>query len=374
MQLVTPTEKPEWTVSGLCAARISRAVGAKAAKVCINPSLLNNGLYVRCRNCWQCRSRHVDDWAGRCIAESKTSKACNFVTLTYGTNEDGEKLHPRAVLLTYSDIQKYLKKLRKAGYPCRYFCVGEYGSLKGRAHWHLIIFWQDKVPPHTLNKRIHEQHWVHGFSQWEKVNYTNIRYCAKYMRKDAMPGRQAHFSMSKKPPIGAEYFRRLAEKYVDQGLAPQDLTYIHPEVIGTGKKPRKFTLFGKSADIYLQAYIDIWAEKRGGHFPQSDLIDDWMDKKYAYESDLVREKPWVQNYYPEYLPYTDVGQATYAPTLKSWYVQRDGRRLWWSYDDEGNRVWREKVQSQTDGTWRRLRAICLEREIARRQDDLEMAQ
>lgn len=326
--------------------------------MCINPMMLADGTLVRCRNCWQCRSRYADDWAGRCIAESKTAKACNFVTLTYGTDMYGERLHERAVVLTYSDVQKYIKRLRRNGYPCRYFAVGEYGSLKGRAHWHLILFWQDKVPPHKINRRMHEDHWPHGYSQWEDVSYANVRYCAKYMRKDSEPGKQAHFAMSKKPPLGAAYFARLAAQYVMQGLAPQDLTYTHGEVQGKGGKLKRFTLFGRSAELYMEAYVAEWKRVRGGHFPESELLDEYLNKKERFESDLIEEKPYLHNYYPSYLPATDDGAAKYSSMHKAWYVSRNGRRLWWSYTEEGDRAWQEKVKTQADGTWRRLRVLC----------------
>ena len=128
--------------------------------MCISPNTLSDGTQVACRNCWQCRADRINDWVGRCIAESKTAVASHAITLTYGrvhlsTENDayGDAEHPRAAVLTYSDVQKYFKLLRRHGYPLRYFAVGEYGSLKGRAHWHIIAFWQDKAPPHELNTR-----------------------------------------------------------------------------------------------------------------------------------------------------------------------------------------------------------------------------
>ena len=105
--------------------------------------MLDDGTIIGCRYCSQCIGRSVDDWTGRCIAESIFAVAPYFVGLTYGRDENGSEDHIRARLLTYSDVQKYMKRLRASGYCPRYFCVGEYGSTKGRAHWHLIIFWKD---------------------------------------------------------------------------------------------------------------------------------------------------------------------------------------------------------------------------------------
>lgn len=335
--------------------------------MCISPSMLANGQLVRCRNCWQCRAQAIDDWAGRCIAEGKTAKASHFVTLTYGRDKYGERVHERAVVLTYSDVQKYLRHLRKIGYPCRYFCVGEYGHLKGRAHWHLIIYWQDKVPPHRMNVRFDDPNWTHGVSYWEEVNYNSARYCVKYMKKDVASGRQAHFAMSKKPPIGAEYFKRLALQYVKQGLAPRDLFYSFPDVLGKDGKPKKFMLSGASAELYLKNYVEAWMKYRCGHLPSSELVEEFVDsgswsRSVSDVSTTIRmDRPTGKTYRPDYLPSTSCGPAKYSVALKAYYVDYEGKRLYWSYDDEGHRSWQEKVKVATDGAWRRVREACAKR-------------
>ncbi|TIS17093.1 MAG: hypothetical protein E5X07_34615, partial [Mesorhizobium sp.] len=163
--------------------------------MCANPRHLPDGIEVACHKCWQCRENRINDWVGRCIAESKTARATHSITLTYGRDDAGIEDHLRAALLTYSDVQKYLKRLRKDGYPCRYFVAGEYGSEKGRAHWHLIIFWQDRVPEHELNRRFLQKHWTHGWSHWELPSYASIRYVMKYISKDiGVAERQGHVS------------------------------------------------------------------------------------------------------------------------------------------------------------------------------------
>lgn len=336
--------------------------------MCISPNRLANGQLVRCRNCWQCRAQAIDDWAGRCIAEGKTAKASHFITLTYGRDKYGEQMHERAVVLTYSDVQKYLRHLRKIGYPCRYFCVGEYGHLKGRAHWHLIVYWLDKVPPHKMNVRYDDPHWPHGLSYWEAVTYNSARYCVKYMKKDAAAGKQAHFAMSKKPPIGAEYFRRVAMRYVEQGLAPRDLFYSFPDVLGKDGKPRKFMLSGASAELFLKTYVELWKENRGGHMPSSQLIEEYVDdgswSRSVSDMSLtlqMDEKPATKSYRPDYLPSTTCSPAKFSNALKAYYVDFEGRRLYWSYDDEGHRTWQEKVRVPADGAWKKVKEACATR-------------
>lgn len=191
--------------------------------MCVSPGILPNGQLIGCRKCWQCKERRIDDWVGRCIAESKTAKACHFVTLTYGeATEDGKdegtrvgaKDHERTAVLTYSDVQKFMKKVRFDGFKVKYFAVGEYGSLKGRAHWHLLMFWQERVPSLPLMRRIHSKWWADedgkplGFVRWEKLTNKSVRYAMKYLTKDMEEtARQGYFCHVEKTAPRKRVFR-----------------------------------------------------------------------------------------------------------------------------------------------------------------------
>lgn len=239
---------------------------------------------VGCRECWQCREQTINDWVGRNIAESKTAKATHSITLTYGRDEEGNEDHLRARLLTPSDPQGYFKRLRANGYPCRYFLVGEYGSQRGRAHWHIIVYWLDRVPPHTLDKRFHEKHWPHGLSHWEKPSFHAIRYVCKYIQKGRKRhGSEGYLSMSRFPPLGDAYFKRLAENYVNNRFAPQDLFYTFEGVTRSNKRKNsekiRFMMRGKTADNFLAHYVQKWREKwPNKHIPNSELVEEYLDK------------------------------------------------------------------------------------------------
>ncbi|TRL41905.1 hypothetical protein FNA46_03290 [Rhizobium straminoryzae] len=197
-------------------------------------------------------------------------------------------------MLTYSDVQNYFKRLRKARFPCSYFVVGEYGGTKGRSHWHALIFWHGPVPEHKLRTAKYMQpHWHHGFSFWDDVGPASVRYVCKYVQKDLDDAEaQGHLSMSKKPPLGARYFADRAQRYVDQGLAPQNLFYAHPEAVGKDGKPLKFMLRARSAELFLEEYIRRWrgypprgfqgppCPVRGWHYPSSELVEEFEDKGY----------------------------------------------------------------------------------------------
>lgn len=289
-----------------------------------------------CQECRQCRDQRVLDWVGRCIAESKVSAKAHAVTLTYGRDENGNEDHPRAKVLTYSDVQKWFKLLRRHGYPCRYFLSGEYGPSKGRTHWHFIVFWVDKVPnwsgfdqygnwsdnhlSHGAHKvRFNHQRlgkdgkpaivngepafwWPHGWTEVsEGASVDAIKYVCKYILKDVAADKQSQFMMSKNPPLGAGYFMQRAERYVAAGLAPQGgMGYLtHPlyndrlmmgmggykyswsEVTTKSKegvvKPVEFQLKGVSLELFLAHYVAAWELLRPGQLiPASILVEEFL--------------------------------------------------------------------------------------------------
>lgn len=255
--------------------------------MCRSPITLPNGQQVGCRECDRCISNRVKDWCGRCIAESRTATASFSVTLTYAPLPDGTNRHERTAVLTYSDVQQYLKRLRFHGYNVRFLVAGEFGTLKGRVHWHIILFFLGKVPPHKIWTKENEQRWWDDFwpwghQVWQHADMKSVRYVCKYITKD-ISGKttQSKFNMSKVPAIGAHYFRQLAAKYVADGLAPQGPFYRFPEAKKkTDGKPIEFYMRGTTKDDFVAAYVAEWYRVRPSqHIPSSKFVDEWMDKQ-----------------------------------------------------------------------------------------------
>lgn len=346
--------------------------------MCNAPVTLPTGEQTGCRECWQCKQRKVDDWVGRCIAQSKSSHRTFSMSLTYGRDENDNVDHIRVAVLTYSDVQKYMKRLRKSGYLPRYFAVGEYGSKKGRAHWHLIVFFDDNsslinerllhnaliesgekrgkplpvpnsaVPEHEISTRVRgdlrdvrfsDAHWPHGHAVWEELHDDHgqsasraVRYVCKYLTKDFDDPAMQMLGprMSKKPPIGDDYFRQRAANFVKQGLAPQDLFYSFSDVRSSDGAVKRFVLNGVSAYNFIKYYVeaktgvlmppmpkdagkaarlqyevDLWdwiklALSPRTKMPNSELVEEWLDglagplseaaKYREHVRDLVRAK------------------------------------------------------------------------------------
>lgn len=256
--------------------------------MCLNPRTIGGGQLVACRECWQCKEQRVADWVGRCIAESKTSAEAYLVTLTYGQDTAYAVTDVRAKQLDYSDVQGWLKRVRKVA-PCRFFAAGEYGSQKGRAHWHVILFFPE-VTPAELNIRLgvrylHETKssnmlWPHGFSYWDLADVRGIRYATKYVTKEGLEDRGL-YGMSTKPALGSAYFFERAKRYVEQGLSPQDFMYSFAEVKRNNGALYEFWLRGALCYQFLHSFAELWRSAYGDEgWPQSELMDDFVDERF----------------------------------------------------------------------------------------------
>jgi hypothetical protein len=254
--------------------------------MCTRPTILPDGTEVGCRICRQCQEQLVNDWAGRIIAEGKTTPYTYFVRLSYGADEKGDMYHMRAAVLTYSDVQKFIKRMRdwhKGSF--RYFVAGEYGGKRGRAHWHVIMYTDTPIKGVKFEDNFFtHKTWPAGFSYWEKFGNKCAFYAAKYVMKSTKDDLTvSRHNMSKYPPLGDVYFRQLAKKYVKSGLAPQDLNYTFPDVKRGGKR-RKFRLRDKSAENFLTYYVEAWREAHPQKdMPRSELVEEFLDKTASDE-------------------------------------------------------------------------------------------
>lgn len=341
--------------------------------MCVNPVLLNNGQEVACHKCWQCIRRKIDDWTGRCVAESQTAVATRSVTLTYGRDlRIGEIDHMQAAVLTYSDVQAFVRALRDAGYkPLRYFVVGEYGSRKGRAHWHIILFFHGtRVPLVPLERQVEFEQWPHGLTFWQLATPEAIRYVTKYIAKEVeTEERQYHNGLSKQPPLGDAWFNQYARKFAEQQLAPQDLFYSFPHVCDRHGRAVKFMMQGVTATNFLKYFLHWWEVLNPGTYvPNSELVELYQDALASAGSQdeaervLAGEKVGLYSLRDSVtvVPFTgtvkkpkesdlrswmDPSRLTFNETLNVWQYNFDGnQRPWyWALDSGGSIGWRAKI-------------------------------
>lgn len=236
--------------------------------MCVRPLYLPDGQAIACRHCWACRKKRRDDLAGRCMAESQTATSSHSLTLTYAGDVVG------SVVLIYQDVQRAFKRLRSAGFPLRYLVVGEFGERKKRAHWHLVAHWQGPVPDLPPVGRFGGvRWWPHGHVHnrgWS--GSSAARYVTKYMLKDLYNERRAaRFAMSKKPPLGYEYFIKLADEQVERRALPRDLHYRFPGDMNRAGRPYIYTLQGRMAEMYLDRLAVSWRLRWGEPMPETGL-------------------------------------------------------------------------------------------------------
>ena len=315
--------------------------------MCVDPGSLPNGQTIACRKCWQCKENRIQDWVGRSIAESRTAGETRCVTLTYGGGDT-----ERATVLTYSDVQKYLKQLRNYGYVVKYLCAGEYGSRKGRAHWHLILFFEGSGPDRPLRQNINCPYWPHGYSFWDAPSPQAVRYVCKYVVKDIADNEaQAHFQMSKKPPIGSEYFDRLAWAYAKNGISPQDLMYKFRENKNLEGKLVQHYMHGATARDFIEAFMRHWRDRHGNDmWPNSSLIEEYLDKKACYAPDpVLADRAYGRA--PHYPPDEGAIVSFHEPSNQYRALLNDKWWHWVAVDKndlvKGEWVWQRKEDGKT---------------------------
>lgn len=204
------------------------------------PTSPHRELTLPCGQCIGCRLERSRQWAMRCMHEASLYDVSSFVTLTY--SDENLPMHGD---LVYWHFQDFMKRLRWKYGPVRFYMCGEYGSEKGRPHFHALLFgldFSDKVLWRRLasgsciyTSKSLEALWPVGFCSIGDVTFESAAYVARYcMKKVVDPYSDTGFyhgvtggpsrvdeatgevvflcpefnRMSLKPGIGAEWFRR----------------------------------------------------------------------------------------------------------------------------------------------------------------------
>jgi len=168
--------------------------------------------------------------------ELRSHEQSCFVTLTYD-----EKHLPESGSLNYAHFQLFIRYLRRI-HPVRFFMCGEYGSLRGRPHYHALLFgydfpdkrpWKGRPGAELYRSPTLERLWTYGHSSIGELTYESAAYVARYCLKKTT-GAFAKFvytdpetgemftpefaRMSLKPGIGRVWF----DEYADTDIFPHD--------------------------------------------------------------------------------------------------------------------------------------------------------
>lgn len=390
--------------------------------MCITPRVWDiDGIMteVACNKCWQCRNTRMFDWVGRCIAEAESATVTRCVTLTYGDKAEISAVPNEfaAVSVVKRHVRLWIKRMRTAGYDVRYLIAAEYGPKTGRVHFHCILFFKGAAPKVPLDVRIYadtligedgcvvdrpggsgaeprsgpprgsgvtkgDPFWHHGLTYWQGFTPATAIYVCKYILKSQSVDNRLLRSertnardvvsfewatLSKKPPLGTDYFRSRAAQYVEQCLAPQDLIYTFPDVREhQSGRIRKFHLKrgSASADLFLRNYLDLWAAERGTHPPYSELCDEYLDRMARPLGDMTPRFSKMKAK-PPFLPDKGI-ELLFVEPLNAYACDLEGGgRVFWSFDNDGFPGWNRFVMSPAEAELRRARYV------ARRNPDAD---
>lgn len=183
---------------------------------------------IPCGRCIGCRLERCRQWAVRCLHEARLHDSSLFVTLTYEEVPEGGSLRPR-------DFVLFMKRLRKACGPVRFFQCGEYGDQLGRPHHHALLFGIDFPDKKLISKEDGynlytsaklEQLWGHGMVWIGSVSFESAGYVARYaLKKITGPPAAEHYqgrvpeygTMSRRPGIGAGWYERYRSDAYPEG-------------------------------------------------------------------------------------------------------------------------------------------------------------
>lgn len=168
---------------------------------CLSPIYLSKqDIVVPCGKCAFCGVTRRSDWSTRLNYEAKRHVVKQFITLTYANPHlRWQYGNPQ---LSKVDLQKWFKRVRKAGFKFRYYAVGEYGAHTFRPHYHVLLF--GDVPEDVIR-----QTWSLGQVHIGTVTQASVMYCLGYLTGKSwkfLHNRVRPFSlMSTRPGLGANY-------------------------------------------------------------------------------------------------------------------------------------------------------------------------
>lgn len=189
----------------------------------------NQPIQIPCGRCLKCQIVTASGWAIRGMLELQMHENAMFLTLSYAP-----KHLPKGNTLVREHIQLFIKRLRQHAKrmdsgPIRFIYCGEYGTKKGRAHYHAIIYgfkFTDlefhqyskgnvNFPLYTSPEL--SKLWPYGLHEIGEVTFESVRYLAKYTTKKEY-GKKAKIAYKDKlapfvqgstvPAIGIPWLKR----------------------------------------------------------------------------------------------------------------------------------------------------------------------
>lgn len=202
--------------------------------LCSNMATRRDGFQFPCGQCLNCKINKRRAWQARLLLEAASHEYNCFVTLTFAPVGN-------VPVLRRAYSQDFVAALCEAFPGTRYFGVGEYGSLYGRAHYHVHIFSKIPISQYDLSKI-----WPFGSVDVGSTEPASLDYALGYLLKDRredLPSIQTRFP---------EY------RFHSQGIGKLALNHL---LIDSHTLPREFKVFGRTWPI--PRYLRERARKMG---------------------------------------------------------------------------------------------------------------
>lgn len=217
---------------------------------------------TKCGHCKHCMWVKRNIRASECAMELVASDWAYFLTLTVAPGEDRDK-DAMDWLLDIQHLQRFHKRCRInierqkgsfVGRECtswRYVQCGEYGSLRGRAHYHVVIFGNGERPHFNEGKFEHIPEWPYGHvTIRSRVDRGVAFYLSKYMQKSQED--VTCYSQSNVPALGTAYILGIAARNAGLGLPIPSGSWKF--VTSDGIKDRSFLIRGAKVRDYALAF------------------------------------------------------------------------------------------------------------------------
>lgn len=190
-------------------------------------------IFLPCRQCIGCRLEKSRQWATRLMHETKFHEKACFLTLTYDeANEPENRSLNKSHLATFFDsLRARMSYYGKE--KIKYFRVGEYGDLRGRPHYHAIVYGPFGVSTPDPDRNAEEparsgepqySHsdiaavWPHGLHRFSEVTFESAAYVARYhLKKILGANASSHYGM--RIPEFQSCSNGLGKQHVDAWLS-----------------------------------------------------------------------------------------------------------------------------------------------------------
>lgn len=227
-------------------------------------------------------------WAFRISVHLKTVKHAYFVTYTYA---DGfaDRSSNNFLTLNPKHFRDYIKRVRKEigdtkdtpfNDRVKYIVTGEYGSTRGRPHYHAILL---NVPFDKITK-----HWKYGLVDIREIHGNRIAYLFKYCQKarvtkkihdrDDRIAEYVNFSQG----IGKQWLTPLNKLYHNVNIDNPTITSVTGERIAI---PRyyKERIFTKEQRDYIAQQMENYGEDL-----TKDLTHEQHEQLLMYKNEKIR--------------------------------------------------------------------------------------